>query len=228
MSDLKFSIAERYDFLKTYIDIVMKKEINSLIITGPTAVGKSWIVKDKTKMLDNVFYVKGFATARALFDSLYHNRNSLIIFDDCDSILENKVATNILKSALDSYDERVVSWLSKTTDKSIPLQFDFQGQIIFISNLPMAKLDKAVKSRALTIDLSMTTEEKKELLGLVMPDIRTDLHILSKRMALNALIDNARSDDQLNLRLMEQAFMFVDTTDNWYDQICFMLENNSS
>lgn len=159
-----FTVEERFQFLENYVRLIIAKQSNSLIVSGDSGLGKSWKIMEIIKGIEdlNYFLVKGFATSRALYDTLYRNRNKLIIFDDCDSILEDKVAINLLKGALDTYDERVVSWLSKSNDKSIPLQFDFQGQIIFISNLPLAKFDKAILSRALSIDVFMTEEEKQE------------------------------------------------------------------
>ena len=54
--------------------------------------------------------VKGYSTPKGLFRTLYENRNRLIVFDDCDSILGNENSSNILKAALDSYDRRIVTW----------------------------------------------------------------------------------------------------------------------
>ena len=226
MDTTEFTILERYEFLRTYIDIITSGQMSSLIITGTTGVGKSWTVKDRLKDIDrNVFYVKGFSTARALYDALYRNRNNIIVFDDCDSIMEDKIAVNILKGALDSYDERVISWLSKSNDKSIPLQFNFQGQVIFISNLEMSKMDKAMKSRALTIDLTMTFEEKKDLMYDLLESIQPEVDYYDKLSAIKSLIKHAKNEEIVNLRTLEQAILFTTTTENYDKQIQFMLSS---
>ena len=204
-----FTVEERFNFLENYVQLVTEKKSNSLIISGNSGLGKTYRVIKKLKETNtDYFLVKGFATARALYDTMYRNRNKLIVFDDCDSILEDKVAINLLKGALDSYDERIVSWLSKTKDKSIPLQFDFQGQVIFISNLPLEKFDKAMKSRALTIDVFMTPKEKYELMMKTvyksdfMPHINQGLKTMVV-MELNPYMYK----EGLNFRTLEQALI---------------------
>ena len=204
-----FTAEERFNFLENYVQLVTEKKSNSLIISGNSGLGKTYRVIKKLKETNtDYFLVKGFATARALYDTMYRNRNKLIVFDDCDSILEDKVAINLLKGALDSYDERVVSWLSKTKDKSIPLQFDFQGQIIFVSNLPLAKFDKAMKSRALTIDVFMTAEEKYDLM------LETIYHIDFMPTFNNSLMQKVIEilepymyKEEVNFRTLEQAII---------------------
>ncbi len=217
MQKSDFTIEERLEFLKSYVKLVAEKKSNSLIVSGQSGLGKSWRIMDiiKTYIDLKYFLVKGFATPRALYDTLYLNRNNLIIFDDCDSILEDKIAINLLKGALDSYDERVVSWLSKSNDKTIPLQFDFQGQVIFISNLPLQKFDKAMKSRALTIDVFMTTEEKIEQMYKVaksskfLPNYQSWL----KEAIVTELLPYM-DNENINFRTLEKAIKLYDMSNN--------------
>jgi hypothetical protein len=65
--------------------------------------------------------IKGFSTAKNMFRTLYENNGSTIIFDDCDSILKDAIAINILKAALDSYDKRVITWVLKCVVMTICL-----------------------------------------------------------------------------------------------------------
>ena len=225
MEDNTFTIDERFEFLDNYIKLVINGQMNSLIINGTTGIGKSHTVLQHLTNTDKKYFiVKGFSTARALYDALYHNRNSIIIFDDCDNILADKVAVNILKGALDTYDERVISWLSKSTDKNIPLQFNFQGQVIFISNLKTEQFDEAMKSRALMIDLSMTYEEKQErmlnIYSLIKPEVSS--HISYE--VLMELFRTIENEEDLNLRTYEKALvLYMNNSENFDKQLKFML-----
>ena len=95
---------------------------------------------------------KGTSSPFGLYRALYHHRNQIVVFDDCDAILKDDVASNILKAALDSYDVREITWMSKSTfnpgdmseeeienkiveESKYPSKFEFRGQIIFISNI---------------------------------------------------------------------------------------------
>jgi hypothetical protein len=148
---------------------------------------------------DFVFF-KGYSTARGLYNTLYDNNGKLIIFDDCDSVLEDKTSKNILKSALDSYEERTISWMAKMNkNDEYPSQFDFTGRIIFISNKSKDSIDGALKSRSLMVDLTMTPEEKIERLTYILPNILPEYDMETKELALNFL-DNVKNDVDINIR----------------------------
>ena len=142
---------------------------------------------------------KGKVTPAALYRTLFINYDKLVVFDDTDSIWSDGDAVNILKAALDSYDVRTVTWFSNQTtnlssfDKShvdsfirgvrdqlasdpeskvkLPAEFNFTGQIIFISNLPKNKLDTAVMSRSLTIDMTLTQEQVLERMEAILSNL---------------------------------------------------------
>jgi hypothetical protein len=148
----------------------------SLIVTGEGGLGKTHSVSqaiDVTGLQDNEYvFFKGYSTARGLYNTLYDNNGKLIIFDDCDSVLEDKIAVNILKSALDSYETRKKSWMAKMNkNDEYPQQFDFTGRIIFISNKTKSSIDGAILSRSLTVDLTMTPDEKIERMTTILPNI---------------------------------------------------------
>ena len=50
-----------------------------------------------------------------MYRTLFENNKSIIVFDDCDAVLKDPVALNLLKGALDSYGKRIMSWNADTT-----------------------------------------------------------------------------------------------------------------
>jgi hypothetical protein len=136
---MTFDINKRFTFLNQLTGLVVDGVSPSLIVTGEGGLGKTHsvmqVVNDKGLEKSEYVVFKGYSTARGLYNSLYDNNGKVIIFDDCDSILEDRVAVNILKSALDSYEKRTISWMARMSrGDDYPQQFDFTGQIIFISN----------------------------------------------------------------------------------------------
>jgi hypothetical protein len=95
-----------------------------------------------------------------LYRTLFENNKSIVVFDDCDAVLKDPVALNLLKSALDSYGKRIISWNADMRDDDLPRSFNFEGRVIFISNMTQDKIDQAIRSRSMMIDLSMTTDQK--------------------------------------------------------------------
>ena len=188
----KFNINERFDFLERATTMVGEGRQASMVVSGAGGLGKSYTVRkaleklglcDKT--LENTcegvppngafVFIKGFSTPKAMYRSLYDNNGSVIIFDDCDSVLSNNTAVSILKAALDSYDKRIIDYGSERKSKKeeenpLPNRFEFTGQVIFITNIDSDELDQAIRSRSMVIDVSMKTEEIIERMSQIMKE----------------------------------------------------------
>lgn len=180
--DNRFDINTRFGFVEKLVNMVASGVQPSAVITGEGGLGKTYTV---TKTLEANGYkdisdladfqvgsiintrkcfttVKGYSTAKGLYRTLFENNKSIIVFDDCDAILKDPVALNILKSALDSYGKRIISWNADMRDDDLPRSFNFEGRVIFISNMTQDRIDQAIRSRSMMIDLSMNSAQKIE------------------------------------------------------------------
>jgi len=176
----KFGINARFGFVEKLVSMVADSVQPSAVITGEGGLGKTFTV---TKTLEAKGYkdmsdlaefqvgtvinarkcytmVKGYSTAKGLYRTLFENQKSVIVFDDCDAVLKDPVALNLLKGALDSYGKRVISWNADMRDEDLPRSFNFEGRVIFISNMTQDKIDQAIRSRSMMIDLTMTLDQK--------------------------------------------------------------------
>jgi len=199
-----FNINERFEFLQDLTSMVVNGVTPSLIVTGEGGLGKTHTVNstiENCELQSNEWVsFKGYSTPRGLYNTLFDNNGKLIIFDDCDSVLEDKVALNILKSALDSYETRQISWMAKMNrNDEYPQQFNFTGRIIFISNKDKSKIDGAILSRSLVVDLSMTPDEKIQRMNYILEDILPEFDMATKTDALQFLADN-KEQTNLNIR----------------------------
>lgn len=208
----EFDINQRFDYLAQLVRMTISGTAVSLIITGEGGLGKTYTTKKEiqrkqlTKDVDYML-IKGYSTARGLYELLYNNNGMLLVFDDCDEVLEDKVAKNILKSALDSYDEREVCWISKSFSEDIPPSFIFTGRIIFISNMSQDNIQQAILSRSLNIDLTMTSEEKLMRMEYIInnsKDFMPTFDMTIKQEALTILKDNLADIRELSLRSLEK------------------------
>ena len=225
---MTYDINQRFQFLNQLTGLVVDGITPSLIVTGEGGLGKTHSVMQtlrEKQVPDSEFIVfKGYSTARGLYNTLYDNNDKVIIFDDCDSILEDRVALNILKSALDSYEKRTITWMARMTrSDEYPQQFDFKGQVIFISNKNMDSINDAILSRSLTVDLSMTPVEKIQRMSFILPNILPDYDLHIKQEALDFL--NLKKDDvNLNLRsLIITSKLRAAYPDNWKDLANYMI-----
>jgi roadblock/LC7 domain-containing protein len=176
----RFDINTRFGFVEKLVTMVASGVQPSAVVTGEGGLGKTYTVtktleangyKDISDLADfevgsvintrKCFtFVKGYSTAKGLYRTLFENNKSIIVFDDCDAVLKDPVALNILKGALDSYGKRIISWNADMRDDDLPKSFNFEGRVIFISNMSQDKIDQAIRSRSMMIDLSMTTNQK--------------------------------------------------------------------
>ena len=225
-----FNINQRFNFLNDLTKMVIYDVTPSLIVTGEGGLGKTHSVSQSISGagLENSDYVffKGYSTARGLYNTLYDNNGKLIIFDDCDSVLEDKVAVNILKSALDSYETRKISWMAKMNkNDEYPQHFDFTGRIIFISNKAKTSIDGAILSRSLVVDLSMTPQEKIERMEFIIEDILPEFDLNCKKEALEFLDEN-KDKTNLNIRSLIMISKIRQTfPETWRNLATYMINS---
>lgn len=186
---------ERFKTLRTVVAMVASGQRPSMIIVGKGGLGKTFNVGQTIKSMGidekSVKTVKGYSTARGLYETLYDNKDSLIIFDDCDAVLENKISIALFKPALDSDDVRTVSWNAKLQkNDKYPPSFDFTGSVIFISNLDKSDIDQAILSRSMVVDLSMTDDEKIARMYSILKFVEKDFSMDIKEDALEYLHTN--------------------------------------
>lgn len=178
-------------------------------------------------------FVKGYSTAKALYRTLFENNGKIIVFDDCDSIQKDSTAVNILKAAADSYDERWVDWRSENPFSDLPRSFMFTGQIVFISNMPYHRLDQAIRSRSMCVDLSMTVEQKLERMARIIesPEFMAssaEATIEFKREALAFMIEKKHLIRDLNMRsLISTVKIRMGDKPNWRQLAEFILRTNA-
>ena len=179
-------IRERFDILHEMTKATVTGDIRAMIVSGPPGVGKSYGVEteiEKACLFDKLAgkrlraeVVKGSATPIGLYQTLYKysDANCVVVFDDCDSILLDDVALNLLKGALDSGKKRTISWLSESSAlrrEGIPDRFEFKGSVIFITNLKFDQMKSqklrdhldALQSRCHYLDLTLDTQQDKLL-----------------------------------------------------------------
>ena len=178
----------RFEILDDMTRAVKKGDVRAMIVTGPPGVGKSFGV-EKVLAKHDVFanvandeklkkyeVVKGAMSAIGLYSKLYEysDKKSILVFDDCDSVLLDDLSLNILKAALDTSKKRMIHWNTDSRllrSEGVPNSFEFKGGAIFITNIKFdhvksKKLQdhlEALESRCHYLDLTIDTEREKLL-----------------------------------------------------------------
>jgi hypothetical protein len=173
----------RFKVLDDMATAVKQGLVRALIVTGAPGVGKTFGVEavlaaqeDGDKKFRKYEVVKGKLSPLMLYTKLheYKDAGDVLVFDDCDDVLQDDTSLNILKAALDSSDVRTINWNTASrhlTAGDIPTSFDYEGAVIFITNTKFEnnRSDKlrphleAIESRCHYLDLTIDTVREKML-----------------------------------------------------------------
>jgi len=179
-------IGKRFNILEKMTKAILAGDIRAMIVSGPPGVGKSFIVErevEKSGMFDEIAgkakryeVIKGSMSPIGLYQVLHQfkNKGDVLVFDDCDTVLFDDDALNILKAALDSGKKRMIHWHSEShalKNDGIPNSFEFKGAAIFITNLKFENVRSkklqdhlaALQSRCHFLDLTLDTMRDKLL-----------------------------------------------------------------
>ena len=225
-------LADRFEILEDMTRAVKKGDVKAMIVTGPPGVGKSFGVEkvlSKHDVFANVAQdgklkkyqvVKGAMSALGLYSKLYEysDKKSILVFDDCDSVLLDDLSLNILKAALDSGKKRMIHWNTDSRllkDQGVPNSFEFRGGAIFITNIKFEHVRskklkdhlEAIESRCHYLDLTIDTEREKILrIKQVVRDCgmldEYELDEVAKQQVVDFVQNNAAKMRELSLRMV--------------------------
>lgn len=222
---------DRFSILDDMTRACKAGKVRAMIVTGPPGVGKSFGVEtvlskydllatlgqdDKLKKYE---VVKGAVSALGLYCKLYEYRDvkHILVFDDCDSVLLDDLSLNILKAALDSGSKRTIHWNTASNtlrQEGIPNSFDFQGGVIFITNIKFSNVRskklkdhlEALESRCHYLDLTIDTEREKILrIKQIVQDGMLDKYQMTPEAideVLEFITENKNSLRELSLRMV--------------------------
>jgi len=120
--------------------------------------------------------VKGAMSAIGLYKKLYEHsgKGHVVCFDDCDAILYDDLALNLLKAALDTTPRRTLHWNTESRTlmaEGMPNSFEFNGGVIFITNIKFDNVKskklqdhlQALQSRCHYLDLTIDSMKDRML-----------------------------------------------------------------
>jgi hypothetical protein len=171
-SQILNDLRERFDILGVLTKGALTSNIRALVVTGAPGVGKTYTVEQILSASENeTEVIRGTLSAINLYMMAYKYRRpgNVIVLDDADDIFNDIDALNILKALCDTSDVRKVSYLKEAIqlkENDIPQQFEFNGSLIFVSNIDFSKFVEggntkygphmgALMSRSMYLDLQI-------------------------------------------------------------------------
>jgi hypothetical protein len=164
------SYDEKFSFLDDLINgMVNTTYVNTVLVSGPPGIGKTYTVDNnlqkRSEQSENpIRYrrVSGKITPLAFYNCLVENSSfdSVLFFDDADTILSDQISLNLLKEASEKRAQRTISYNSSRGPNSPTTVFD--GKIIIATNIQISKSPHyaAVADRFHTFDMDISYREK--------------------------------------------------------------------
>lgn len=242
-------LRETYESMNELVKAVASNTVNSLVIAGGAGLGKSYTVnktlKDHYGSEHGFVFHRGYLRATHLFRLLYENRHKgmTVVLDDCD-IWNDETALNILKAALELKETRRIGWGSEKIfldedGEEIPRYFDFEGCVIFLTNLnvrdminsgsKMAPHLAAIESRSLVLDMKVKT--RKEYLIIIKMKLEEGLlsskgfTAVQEFQIMNFVEANIDRFSELSLRMIEKLGQLLKASPNKWESlaknVCF-------
>ena len=222
-------IAARFSILDEMAEAVSSSKVRAMIVSGPPGIGKSYGVEralEKKSMFDDIAgskrkfeVVKGAMSAIGLYKKLYEHsgKGHVVCFDDCDAILYDDLALNLLKAALDTGKKRTLHWNTESRTlmaEGMPNSFEFHGGVIFITNIKFDNVKskklqdhlQALQSRCHYLDLTIDSMRDRmlrirQIVGTGMLEKYAMGHEEEQRL-VQFIFDNKHKLREISLRMV--------------------------
>ncbi len=230
-------ICNTFGMLDKITDAAAQGIIRGLVVTGPPGVGKSFGVKKQLEVANEFRVlaekepkfeiVSGGISSIGLYQKLWHSRNPgfVLVFDDCDEVLEDSEMLTLMKAALNSGDTRRICWNKESRvllNEDIPEAFDFEGSVLFLSNKnfdrELARNSRiaahlaAIMSRCHVLDLEMSERDCLLRVKQVVRDGMLKSYSFTadeEASVVKYIMDNADDLLEVSLRMTKKIADFV-------------------
>jgi hypothetical protein len=233
--------------LRSLVVGIAKGASNALFVYGRGGTGKTTVVEKTLHDMgmsdgDGYFQISGGGVSPFVaYTTLYNNRNDIVLFDDSDSMLRTEEGRNLIKTATDTKKRRKLSWSRRNSvifdpDKESPPEeelgiekfpryFDFEGRIIFISNLTLDELDPdgSIRTRAWLIKIDPTDDEMLSHMLEILDKIKLNDGLEldhETRMKVFNIVKSSPNKDDVNVRKLVRSMNFAATgIPGWEDLV---------
>jgi hypothetical protein len=181
-AQLLSDIQDRYQMMTKLGYGASKGSVRGMIVSGRPGVGKTFelerLLSERQDRSPNTFrfeHLKGTISPINLYKKLYDygRAGNVLLIDDADDVFFDTTSLNLLKAALDSSSVRRIGWhtesaaLKENGEQVYPTSFDYEGSIIFITNVDFGSVVdegkqkkivphlEALMSRSLYLDLKI-------------------------------------------------------------------------
>lgn len=218
----------QHELLKEYVRMLIKSDTTSLVVKGNSGIGKSYSIVAELENLGlkeniNFTYITGYVTPLQLYNIILRSTileaPKLLVFDDIDALVTNKISIALLKSALwEVRGKRVVSYHSSSSKVEGLPSIEFEGKICLVLNDLKQEnaFGKPLLDRTIVFDMSLTHKEVIEYIDTILQDIQSPLKKQDKKEVWGQ-IKKFSVNPRFSVRSVVKAFNFYhNNKKHWY------------
>jgi hypothetical protein len=225
---IEAKLKERFAIMRMMTRKCISGKARSLVVSGPGGVGKTFdidqVLSDWDPEEEKYTTSSGYVKATGLYKLLYQHREKgqIVKFDDSDSLFYDVTCLNFIKIATDTTERRRIAYRAEfdmfdENGEPIPRAFDFNGTMIFVSNLDFdMMIDKSAKlaphleamvTRANYINMGMRTKYDYlvRLFMLVYPEDEDTPGLFDKLRLTPQQVDEVMNFIESNHRLLREC-----------------------
>jgi hypothetical protein len=174
---------------------------------------------------DGYFKTVGAGSAAATYETLFNHRKEIILFDECDTLMNDPEVRNMIKAATDSGKTRKISFNKKGGNyydpafqeepeeggEQLPRYFNFEGGIILVANVSIKKLDPdgAIRTRGFVMEINPTKDEMLEVMRSLVNKIELPENLqLSNKLrqeVFEFIQESGGKQNRINMRTLVNA-----------------------
>ena len=155
-------IVRTYKQLNEYIKAFADNNISLLVIRSHGGLSKTHSVKETINDTDCQFF-NGHATPLSIYMQLHDNPDNLVVFDDVDSLINNKVTVSLLKQFCELSDNKVIRYNTthKVNGAVVEPKFTSNNKVCLLCNdfKRIGRNIKALITRGIYIDFKPSNIE---------------------------------------------------------------------
>jgi GTPase SAR1 family protein len=245
---IKYSHSGIFEDLDKIVRTVCTSPQKKLIITGLPGSGKSYLTKKILQEYfgkDEIVMTKGYTTVKEMYRKFVlakvFNKTKAVVYDDCDSVFDDKNGVEILKGLMDTSNDPVsysaqgsvfpmedvtfrgrVDWGEfdrRLEAGKLPNEIIYDKIVVIISNKTASQLDSAILSRCLHIDVSLTNDHMLERIEDCLPVMEQHVPINLREEVFNVMSSNRDKFSVINMRTFVKAVNIALVNDDWENLI---------
>ncbi len=223
-------ITTTYSELEFYAKMFRDGNAELVVIAGSGGMGKSRAVEELMKDTEHV-RILSHISPMALFIAGYENCDEPIVFDDVDTLLNNKDCVALLKQFCETSPVKEIQW--STTSKAleeagVPSRYETKSRVCIIAN-DFTRLNEtigALVDRGFMVNFQPTTQELLEKMREIKDRTNNSL-TLEQKDEVYALIERFAKFGSVTLRTFVkgcQLYKHCSGNNGWKERLMAEME----